>query len=132
MATGQARDLIRENEWVIIDGANGVVLVNPDELLLNYYRGLQVEQHIHQTSLGNLVYQRAETLDGSEIKLMANIELPSDVQARQQVGADGVGLFRSEFLFLNRLHLPEEEEQFVAYKTCCGCIGGAACDHSNA
>ena len=124
VATGQARDLIRENEWVIIDGASGVVLVNPDELLLTYYRGLQIEQRIHQTSLGNLVYQRALTLDGTEIKLMANIELPSDVQAVQQVGADGVGLFRSEFLFLNRQHLPEEEEQFIAYKTVAAALVG--------
>ncbi|TDR32980.1 phosphoenolpyruvate--protein phosphotransferase [Hydromonas duriensis] len=117
VATGQARDLIRENEWVIVDGESGVVLVNPTELLLEHYRQLQAKQRLHQASLGNLVHQRAKTLDDWEIKLLANIELPSDVAALKEVGADGVGLFRSEFLFLNRRQLPDEEEQLTAYKT---------------
>jgi phosphoenolpyruvate-protein phosphotransferase (PTS system enzyme I) len=117
VATGQARDLIREDEWLIIDGENGVVLVNPDDLLMNHYRLLQIEQQTQQAGLSNLVGQNTLTKDGREIKLYANIELPDDVDKVREVDADGVGLFRSEFLFLNRAHLPDENEQFEAYKS---------------
>lgn len=117
VATGQARDIIRENEVVIIDGINGVVLVNPDEFLLSYYRALKVEQHLHQSSLDSLIDTPAVSLDQRVIKLMANIELPSDLTSVNGVNADGVGLFRSEFLFLNRKSLPNEEEQYLAYRT---------------
>ena len=116
VATGQARSIIREHELVIIDGVNGVVLVNPDELLLAHYRGLQIEQQLHQTSLNTLVDTPALSMDGKTIKLMANIELPSDLEGVTAVNADGVGLFRSEFLFLNRTSLPDEEEQYLAYR----------------
>ncbi|XP_045023896.1 phosphoenolpyruvate-protein phosphotransferase-like [Daphnia magna] len=116
VATGQARSIIREHELVIIDGINGVVLVNPDELLLAHYRGLQIEQQLHQTSLNTLVDTPALSMDGKTIKLMANIELPSDLDGVTAVNADGVGLFRSEFLFLNRTSLPDEEEQYLAYR----------------
>lgn len=117
VATGQAREIIRENEVVIIDGINGVVLVNPDELLLAHYRGLQIEQRLHQLSLGNLLDTPAVSMDGRAIKLLANIELPSDLDMVNAANADGIGLFRSEFLFLNRASLPDEEEQYLAYRT---------------
>lgn len=117
VATGQARSIIHENEVVIIDGINGVVLVNPDELLLSHYRKLQIEQRLHQSSLDSLIDTPALTIDLQEIKLLANIELPSDLNAVNSVKADGVGLFRSEFLFLNRTSLPDEEEQYLAYRT---------------
>ena len=117
VATGQAREIIRENEVVIIDGINGVVLVNPDELLLAHYRGLQIEQRLHQSSLDGLVDTPAVSMDGRVIKLLANIELPSDLDMVNAANADGIGLFRSEFLFLNRASLPDEEEQYLAYRT---------------
>lgn len=124
VATGHARELIRENEWVIIDGTNGVVLVNPDELLLNHYRQLRVTQRIHQASLGDLVHRRTQTIDGQTIKLMANIEVPADVEGVLEAGADGVGLYRSEFLFLNRTQLPDEQEQFLAYQSVAQALNG--------
>lgn len=117
VAAGQARSIIRENEVVIIDGVNGVVLVDPDELLLSYYRNLQVEQQLHQASLDGLIDTPSLTMDHQRVKLLANIELPSDLNAVNIVKADGVGLFRSEFLFLNRTNLPDEEEQYLAYRT---------------
>ena len=117
VATGQEREIIRENEVVIIDGINGVVLVNPDELLLAHYRGLQIEQRLHQSSLDGLVDTPAVSMDGRVIKLLANIELPSDLDMVNAANADGIGLFRSEFLFLNRASLPDEEEQYLAYRT---------------
>ena len=116
VATGQAREIIRENEWVIIDGVNGVVLVNPDELLMQHYRDLQVEQRHHQSRLNDLVDTPAVTLDNKPIRLLANIELPSDLDLVTAANADGVGLFRSEFLFLNRSNLPDENEQYLAYR----------------
>ncbi|MGL4767106.1 MAG: phosphoenolpyruvate--protein phosphotransferase [Formosimonas sp.] len=117
VATGQAREIIRENEVVIIDGVNGVVLVNPDELLLKHYRTLQIEQRLHQSRLDGLVDTPAVSLDGRPIQLLANIELPSDLDSVRAANADGIGLFRSEFLFLNRSSLPDEEEQYLAYRT---------------
>ena len=117
VATGQAREIIRESEWVIIDGVNGVVLVNPDDLLMAHYRGLQVDQRLHQSHLNDLVDVPALTLDQNPVRLMANIELPSDVDLVHAANADGVGLFRSEFLFLNRSTLPDEEEQYLAYRS---------------
>ena len=124
VATGRARDIIYEDEWVIIDGEHGVVLVNPDQLLMDYYRALQVEQRMAQAGLNTLVGQATLTTDGKPIALYANIERPADVGEVARVGADGVGLFRSEFLFLNRSSLPDEAEQFEAYKTVAASLNG--------
>jgi phosphotransferase system enzyme I (PtsI) len=124
VATGRAREIIYEDEWVIIDGENGVVLVNPDELLMAEYRALQVEQRMAQAGLNTLVGQATLTTDGKPVALYANIERPADVSDVTRVGADGVGLFRSEFLFLNRSSLPDEAEQFEAYKTVAASLNG--------
>lgn len=124
VATGQARDLVKEGEWVIIDGEQSVVLVNPDEWLLAYYRQIQTEQRTALEGLSSLIGREAQTVDGKPIKLYANIELPEDVADVNAVAADGVGLFRSEFLFLNRSQLPNETEQFEAYKSVASALDG--------
>ncbi len=116
VSTGQARAIIRENEWVIVDGVNGVVLVNPDELILSHYRQIQQAQIAEEQDLNQLIDRPAVTLDGATIQLMANIESPTDIARINALGVDGVGLFRTEYLFMNRKDLPDEAEQFEVYK----------------
>ncbi len=111
-----ARAMIRENELLIIDGRQGVLIVNPNEQVLDEFRRRRdvIEAERHQ--LKSLRSTRADTLDGHEITLQANIELPQDVEEAREAGASGIGLFRSEVLFLHRADLPEEDEQFEAYR----------------
>ncbi|HSG65938.1 MAG TPA: phosphoenolpyruvate--protein phosphotransferase, partial [Gammaproteobacteria bacterium] len=116
VALHSARQLIRENELVIVDGTQGVVIVDPDERVLAEYRLRQREFDLERQKLKRLKDTRAVTLDGVEVELQANIELPEDVAEARENGAIGIGLFRSEFLFLNRLDLPDEDEQFEAYR----------------
>ena len=117
VALHNARSLIREAELLIVDGDNGLVIVNPDQHVLAEYQLKQGSQRLERKKLQRLVSTRAITLDGTAIDLNANIELPSDVAACIENGADGVGLFRSEFLFMHRDDLPGEDEQFEAYRT---------------
>src|SRR5512140_1053969 len=111
VATHNARQLIRENELLIVDGSNHVVIVNPDKAVLAEYRVKQSEHELERAKLKRLRSKAATTLDGQHVDLCANIELPDDLAQTLEVGADGVGLFRSEFLYLNRDGLPSEEEQ---------------------
>ena len=116
VATHNARTLIRENELLIVDGAKNVVIVNPDRSVLAEYRLKQGEFELERNKLKRLKTTRPTTLDGLEIELFANIELPEDIEQALENGATGVGLFRSEFLFLNRQGLPSEDEQFEVYR----------------
>jgi phosphoenolpyruvate-protein phosphotransferase (PTS system enzyme I) len=116
VATHNARQLIRDGELLIVDGTNHVVIVNPDRAVLSEYRLKQNELDIARQKLKRLRTKPAETIDGIRIELQANIELPDDIEQALENGATGVGLFRSEFLFLNRAGLPSEDEQFEAYR----------------
>lgn len=112
-----ARQLLRENDLLIVDGTQGVILVNPDEQVLREYKLLQGQWEEARKKLRRLKTTPANTLDGTAVELHANIELPDDLAEVFENGATGIGLFRSEFLFLNREVLPDEEEQFIAYRT---------------
>ena len=116
VALHHAWSLIRENELLIVDGTQGIVLVNPDELIVNEYKLKQNQWDLERQKLKRLRATPAVTLDGTLIELQANIELPEDIDAVRECGATGVGLFRSEFLFLGRVDLPSEDEQFEAYR----------------
>ena len=116
VATHNARGLIRESELLIVDGARNVVIVNPDQSVLAEYRLKQGELELARKKLKRLKTTHATTLDGEAVELFANIELPDDLDQALENGAQGVGLFRSEFLFLNRHDLPSEDEQFEAYR----------------
>ncbi|MEW6562236.1 MAG: phosphoenolpyruvate--protein phosphotransferase [Pseudomonadota bacterium] len=111
-----ARELIRENDMLIVDGTQGVIIIAPDKQILAEYRLRQNEWELERKKLKRLKTARANTLDGTTVELMANIEMPNDLPEVQENGATGIGLFRSEFLFLNRDDLPDEEEQFAAYR----------------
>ncbi len=112
-----ARELIKDNDMLIVDGEHGVVLVNPDKQLLAEYKLRHSQLELERQKLKRLKTAHANTLDGTHIELHANIEMPNDLTEVKENGATGIGLFRSEFLFLNRDVLPDEEEQFEAYRT---------------
>ena len=110
-----ARQLISEHEWVIVDGINGVLIINPDDIVLAEYRRKLRAYKSKQRELNKLKDTAATTEDGTQIELYANIENAEDIKALHKFGADGVGLFRSEYLYLNRDTLPDEEEQYGVY-----------------
>ncbi|HVF62649.1 MAG TPA: phosphoenolpyruvate--protein phosphotransferase [Casimicrobiaceae bacterium] len=116
VATHNARSLIHDSELLIVDGDNSIVIVNPDRAVLAEFRLKQSELTLERQKLKRLRTKPATTLDGLSIGLHANIELAEDLEAAIEAGASGVGLFRSEFLFLNRTNLPSEDEQFEAYR----------------
>jgi len=111
-----AYQTISEGELLIVDGVHGVLIVNPDPLVLEEYKSLQSQLGLERKRLKLLKSRPAVTLDGTPIELYANIELPQDMAEVLEAGAEGVGLFRTEFLFLNRNDLPREDEQFEAYR----------------
>lgn len=116
LALRHARDLIREGELIIVDGISGVVIIDPEESVLAEYRVRSEEWHGKQRALLDIRLSRAVTRDNIEIELMGNIELPDDAEDALEFGACGIGLFRSEFLFLREDDLPNEDEQFEAYR----------------
>jgi phosphoenolpyruvate-protein phosphotransferase (PTS system enzyme I) len=112
-----ASQLVRQDDWIIIDGDSGVVIVNPSPIILAEYGFKQRQADLERERLLRLRHTPAVTLDGQRIDLLANIEMPEDAPAALDVGAVGVGLFRSEFLFMGRAgSLPDEAEQYLAYK----------------
>lgn len=111
-----AREAIKDGELLIVDGFRGVIIINPDERVLEEYRLRKTQIELERSKLKRLKKAESLTLDDVRVDLMANIELPDDVQAAKDNGADGVGLFRTEFLFLNRREVPSEDEQYEAYR----------------
>ncbi|MDO8300749.1 phosphoenolpyruvate--protein phosphotransferase [Lacisediminimonas sp.] len=111
--------LVLQDDWIVIDGDAGVVIIDPSPLVLQQYRERQQLLVRERKKLSRLRKTPAITIDGTPIDMMANIELPEDCATAMEVGATGVGLFRSEFLFLGRIHagrLPTEDEQFESYR----------------
>jgi phosphotransferase system enzyme I (PtsI) len=114
----EASRLIRQDDWVVIDGDAGIIVVGPSPLVLEGYRQRQRRRDSRRQALAKLRHTPAITLDGELIELLANVELPVDAKAALEAGAVGIGLFRSEFLFMNRGgDLPGEDEQFEGYRT---------------
>jgi phosphotransferase system enzyme I (PtsI) len=112
-----ASQLIRQDDWIIIDGDAGVVIVDPSPIILAEYGFKQRQGELERERLSRLRNTPAVTMDGHRVELLANIEMPEDALAALKVGAVGVGLFRSEFLFMGRHgRLPNEEEQYQAYR----------------
>jgi len=116
VALHHSRTMIREDELLIVDGKQGVLIVNPDRAVLAEYRLRQNQARLEREKLKRLRSAPTSTLDGTGVQLHANIELPSDLDAVRASGAAGIGLFRSEFLFMNRRELPDEDEQYEAYR----------------
>ncbi len=114
----QASHLIRQDDCIIIDGDAGLIIVDPSPIVLEEYRFRQRQSELERSRLTRLRHTPAVTLDGERIELHANIEQPGDTESALACGAVGVGLFRSEFLFMGRGAdaLPDEEEQYQAYR----------------
>ncbi|MCK9258459.1 MAG: phosphoenolpyruvate--protein phosphotransferase [Azoarcus sp.] len=110
------RDLVEDGELIIVDGTRGVAIVAPDETVVQEYRLRRSELELEKSKLNRLKDTRATTLDGEDVNLLANIEGPKDLIQVKAVGADGVGLYRTEFLFIGRDTLPDEDEQYEAYR----------------
>ena len=116
VALHHSRSLIREDELIVVDGNEGIVVVNPSPAALAEYRLRQNQERLAREKLRQIRSAPAITLDREPVGLHANIELPSDMDAVRESGATGIGLFRSEFLFMNRADLPSEDEQYEAYR----------------
>jgi phosphotransferase system enzyme I (PtsI) len=115
--TRTASQLVRQDDWIIVDGEAGIVIVDPSPIILAEYGFKQRQGELERERLSRLRNTPAVTRDGQRVELLANIEMPDDARSALKVGAVGVGLFRSEFLFMGRHGvLPDEEEQYQAYR----------------
>jgi len=110
-----ALSTIKDNDTLIIDGYNGFVVVNPDQNYLERYRTRKAAEEEHKKKLGDLIKLDSETKDGKKITLLANVDFPKDVEAAILVGAEGIGLVRTEHLVISNDKIPDEEEQFRFY-----------------
>ncbi len=111
-----ATHCLQHGELLIVDGELGVVLVGADLEILEHYRGRLAAERVHASELVRLLDQPTISEDGQTIQLMANIELPEDIETTLSMGADGVGLYRTEFLYMNRTGIPQEDEHYETYK----------------
>jgi len=116
VALHRARSLVRDGDLIIVDGSQGVLIVDPDKSTLAEYKLRQEQWQLEQQKLKRIKNTKPVTLDAVSIDIYANIEVPEDVTQVNAVGAAGIGLYRTEFLFMNRRDAPSEEEQFIAYR----------------
>ena len=123
VALQNARALIRDNDLIIVDGTKGVVIINPTQEIQRHYKKIQDSWDNEQKKLRRIKTKKSTTQDGVTIQLFANIEVPNDIISVNASGASGIGLFRTEFLFMNRQDMPDEEEQFQAYKKVAEAMG---------
>jgi phosphotransferase system enzyme I (PtsI) len=113
---GRGSQTVRDDDWLVLDGEAGVLIVAPDEAVLDEYRHRMALGALERKQLVRLVHVPSTTVDGVSVELHANIELPAEAEQALEAGAAGVGLFRTEFLFMNRTELPGEDEQYEAYR----------------
>lgn len=125
MGAGNSHRYLQDGEAVIINGNSGMILIDSNEPVVNHYKTLRQQEQEHKESLSKLRLQAAVTRDNIEVSLQANVELPEEIEAMQQAGGRDIGLYRTEFLFLNRDKLPSEEEQYQNYKSVLEQINGA-------
>ena len=111
-------DYVQQGDEAIIDGGQNLVILHPTDVTKATYKSLQLQYKAEQKDLSTLKRKKAETSDGVEIQLRANLETPREVDGALKSGADGIGLFRTEFMFMNKRILPDEEEQYQTFKDC--------------
>ncbi|NQU11652.1 phosphoenolpyruvate--protein phosphotransferase, partial [bacterium] len=111
----EASQRVHDGQEVLLDGYSGTLIVEPTEQTLYVYGQIEVKRHSVEERLASLRDLPAETTDGHRVTVSGNIELPTDIPALHAAGAEGIGLFRTEFLFLNRADRPTEEEQYQTY-----------------
>ena len=118
-------DFLRHDETVVVDGRQGIIIGDPEPVVIRQYRKLQKDIARVSSMRRKLRKAPAATADGEVISLQANVELPSEVAVARDVGAGGIGLYRTEFLFMNRPEPPGEEEQYETYRSVVETIKGA-------
>lgn len=117
VGTRQGTKAIEHGAWLIVDGIEGKVIINPSKEELAVYRERQAQYRAQRAVWGELVDKPTISRDGVQVELAANIGTPADIANVLKNGAEGIGLYRTEFLYMGRGHLPSEEEQLAAYKT---------------
>ena len=117
VGVGDLTSRVKEGDWVIVDGYDGIIIINPSEQTLFRYGQIRIQKTSFEQRLIEANRQPAITLDGVAVKLMANIEKVDETALVKDYHADGVGLFRTEYLYLSSSRMPGEQEQFLAYKT---------------
>ena len=120
-----ARQYLLDDEELVLDGSTGVVIAEPTKSMVRYYRSRQRRAVVYESARKKLTMANVATTDGKRVRLSANVELPEDVSAAVRVGAQGVGLYRTEYLFMNRKQLPDEREQLLAYTKIVSALKGA-------
>ena len=116
IGVGSVRRYIQDNELLVVDGENGIIIAGADDTTVDEYQKRSIAFDKHIASLSKYKSQPTKTRDGKTITLLANAELPEDISAISNAGAQGIGLYRTEFLYMNRSAPPEEEEQLAAYR----------------
>ncbi|MCL4137715.1 UNVERIFIED_CONTAM: hypothetical protein GTU68_026440 [Idotea baltica] len=114
---------IDDDDLLVVDGKRGIILINPDKKVLRQYRGMQRRIREREKGLQTLIKKTSKTIDGKRIKLLANIESSVELREVKRVNAEGIGLFRTEYLFMNRDSAPSENEQYRAYKRIITALG---------
>ncbi len=117
VGAGTGIRIIKDGDLLIVDGEEGIIIINPDEKTLTDYKKLQIEFIELKNQLGKYAEMASTTTDGKTVELAANIGSAADVEAVLKNGAEGIGLFRTEFLYMSKDALPTEEEQFEEYKS---------------
>lgn len=117
VGTKQVTEAVEPNMWIVVDGLDGNVIINPTDEELEAYRKKQAQYEAQRATWAKLVNEKTVTADGVRIELAANIGPPEDIESVLKNGAEGIGLYRTEFLYMGRTQLPSEEEQYNAYKT---------------
>ena len=111
-----AQSIIKDNDTLILDGNEGNIVINPEKKALSYYKNLQ-QKYLRKKKLMSTILKKDNiTLDGKRIEIMINLELPQELKIINRTNIDGVGLFRTEYLYADRKDLPTEDEQYFAYK----------------
>ncbi|MBU9721210.1 MULTISPECIES: phosphoenolpyruvate--protein phosphotransferase [Bacillaceae] len=116
VGTKTVTETVEQNELVIVDGIDGNVIINPTDAELDSYKKKQADYEEQKKVWAKLVNEKTVTKDGHHVELAANIGTPNDIEGVLNNGAEGVGLYRTEFIYMGRNDLPTEEEQFTAYK----------------
>lgn len=121
---GTLTDRATDGTRVIVDGDRGIVILDPDQAQLDEYAAYIEQRRTYRLSLDELVNLPAETRDGTRIELLGNIEFPQEIPMMLSCGGEGVGLYRTEYLYLSKEHDPTEEEHFEAYSQCVKFLAG--------
>ncbi|MEE9419091.1 MAG: phosphoenolpyruvate--protein phosphotransferase [Desulfatiglandaceae bacterium] len=120
-----ATELVQAGDLLIVDGNTGEVIINPDDSAIIHYQEKHLQREKYKSAIARISHLPAETLDGHKVAVMANIEFLEEVTAARDYGGEGIGLYRTEFLYLRSKGLPSEEELFEDYRDVAGIIGPA-------